>query len=100
VQAQHGLPGLIRENGSIQPAASFAGRLATRHLGKLVEAANRAASGTASLTPPRQPLSLAHYRQALQQLEATADAQPTSVRGPARPPDAKAKLHPFRATEK
>ena len=84
VQAQHGLPGLIRDNGSLQPAATFAGRLATRHLGKLVEAANRAASGTATLTPPLQPLSLAHYKQALQQV--AADAQTPNVLGPERPP--------------
>lgn len=86
VQAQHGLPGLIRENGSMQPAATFAGRLATHHLGRLVEAANRAASGTATLTPPLQPLSLAHYKQALQQMESMADAQAPNVQGAGRPP--------------
>ena len=78
----------------MQPAASFAGRLATRHLGKLVEAANRAASGTATLSPPLKPLSLAHYKLALVQSEA-ADAAHTPNGGdvqradPHLPPSAK-----------
>ena len=69
VADSHGLltNAVTRANGRMVPAYSFFLRLATSHLGGIVEAANRAAHGDGRLHPPRQPLALPHYLQAVRE---------------------------------
>ncbi len=81
VQAAHHLALFKSERhtqSQITDAALFFGRLASRHLGTLVAAANRAAHVSAAapagrLTPPRQPLLRRHYEQAEAAAAAEAD---------------------------
>ena len=83
VQAAHHLALFKSERhtqSQITDAALFFGRLASRHLGTLVAAANRAAHVSAAapagrLTPPRQPLLRRHYEQAVPAAEAAAAAK-------------------------
>lgn len=68
VAAKHGLlpSAVTRANGSMLPAFNFFLRLATTHVGAIVEAANRAAH-EGWLRPPTSPLHQAHYLQAVRE---------------------------------